>query len=144
MFKYRREIHFYETDLMKIVHHANYLRFAEETRVAWAFHERVLERSRPEEAARLAVLSTAVSHISPLRFGDVFEVEMQAKRDGIRIVFEYKIWNLGEGLSTPKLSAEVRSVHVAINDQGRPEKPTSDLKRVMEKEAWTETWLSNL
>lgn len=144
MFKYGREIHFYETDLMKIVHHANYLRFAEETRVAWAFHEKVLDRARPEEAARLAVLSTAVSHVSPLRFGDRFEVELQARRDGIRIVFEYKIWNLGEGSQTPKLSAEVRSVHVAINAQGRPEKPTPQLIGVMEKEAWTETWLSNL
>ncbi|MBX3018445.1 MAG: acyl-CoA thioesterase [Bdellovibrionaceae bacterium] len=144
MFKYRREIHFYETDLMKIVHHANYLRFAEETRVAWAFHEKVLARTRPEEAASLAVLSTAVSHISPLRFGDTFEVEMQAKRDGIRIVFEYKIWNLGDASLPPKLSAEVRSTHVAINAQGRPEKPTPNLKAVMEKETWTATWLSNL
>lgn len=148
MFTYSREIHFYETDLMKIVHHANYLKFAEETRVAWAFQMGILDRSRPEEASRLAVLKTAVSHTSPLRFGDRFEVEMQARRIGIRIVFEYKIWNiLSVGISTQaprKLAAEVRSEHVAMSADGRPEKPTLNLKNVMEKELWTETWLSNL
>jgi acyl-CoA thioester hydrolase len=152
MFKYRRQVHFYETDLMKIVHHANYLKFAEETRVAWALHNKVLDPHNADEAARLAVVSTAVSHISPLRFADLFEVEMQGKRQGIRIVFEYKIWNLllksGKNPTTPNvaklLAAEVRSVHVAINPDARPEKPTPELKSVMEKEAWTETWLSNL
>jgi len=144
MFTYSRQIHFYETDLMKIVHHANYLKFAEETRVAWAFKKAILDQNRAEEASRLAVLKTAVSHVSPLRFGEVFEIEMQAQRQGIRIVFEYKIWNAMSSGLPKKLAAEVRTEHVAINPEGRPEKPTPFLKSVMENEQWIETWLSNL
>lgn len=142
-FSYGREIHFYETDLMKIVHHANYLKFAEETRVAWAFARGILDRERAEEASRLAVLRTGVYHVRPLRFGDRFNVELQARRQGIRIVFEYKIWNSLDPAQR-ELVAEVRTEHVAINADGRPEKPTDQLRTVMEKEQWTETWLSSL
>lgn len=143
-FLYRRQIHFYETDLMKIVHHANYLKFAEEARVAWAFAKGVLHAERPEEAARLAVLRTAVAHLKPLRFGDEFEVELQARRSGVRIEFEYKICKANTIKGQSALVAEVRSEHVAMTADGRPEKPTSHLREVMEKELWTETWLSNL
>lgn len=148
-FEYQREVHFYETDLMKIVHHANYLRFAEEARVAWAFQRGILTRDAPEEAARLAVLGTVVRHISPARFGDRLLIELQARREGIRIVFEYKIW-----IQEPdRLAAEIRTEHVALRTETTTqaglmkvtvEKPTAQLKRVMENETWTETWLSNL
>lgn len=147
-FTYQRQVHFYETDLMKIVHHANYLRFAEETRVAWAFAREVLTKEAAEEASRLAVLKTEVRHIASARFGDELRIELQARRIGIRIVFEYKIWiqDSGESVtgSAEVLAAEVRTEHVAINASGKAEKPTAHLKAVMEKEQWIETWLSNL
>lgn len=139
-FRYGRAVHFYETDLMKIVHHANYLRFAEEARVDWAFQKGLLSPQNAEEASQLAVLKTAVHHARPLRFGDEFEVELQVQRQGIRIVFEYKIWkSLG-----PELVAEVRSEHVNMSADGRPGKPSPALRALTEKELWTETWLSNL
>jgi len=139
-FSYRRDVHFYETDLMKIVHHGNYLRLAEEARVAWAFARQVLTKETAEEASSLAVLKTEVRHLSPARFGDKLHIELQARRTGIRIVFEYKIWIQ----DSSRLAAEVRTEHVAIGKDGKAEKPTAHLKAVMEKEQWTETWLSNL
>lgn len=147
-FRYPRRVHFYETDLMKIVHHANYLKFAEEARVAWAFAMGVLVPERPEEASKLAVLKTAVHHVRSLKFGDGFEVELQVKRDGIRIVFEYKMWKVKGSepsvRNAAQLVAEVLSIHVAIRPDGRPEKPDRELKAILENEQWTETWLSNL
>lgn len=148
LFVFERDVHFYETDLMKIVHHANYLRFAEEARVAWAFQRGVLSRDAPEAAAGLAVLGTSVRHLSPARFGDRLRIELQVRRTGIRIVFEYKIWIQG----ADRCVAEVRTEHVALRTEvaadgsfrSVPEKPSSQLRSVLEKETWTETWLSNL
>ena len=34
-FIYKREINYYETDKMGIVHHSNYIRFLEEARCRW-------------------------------------------------------------------------------------------------------------
>ena len=54
-FLYKRTVHFYETDMMGIVHHGNYLRYYEEARVAWADARGLI--SRPEDAAQFAVLA---------------------------------------------------------------------------------------
>ena len=35
MFTYKRRVTFYETDGMKVVHHANYLKYFEEARVEY-------------------------------------------------------------------------------------------------------------
>ena len=35
MFTYKRRVKFYETDGMRVVHHANYLRYFEEARVEY-------------------------------------------------------------------------------------------------------------
>ena len=35
MFSYRRKAHYHETDQMGIIHHANYLKWMEEARVAF-------------------------------------------------------------------------------------------------------------
>ena len=34
-FEYKREINYYETDKMGVVHHSNYIRFLEEARCRW-------------------------------------------------------------------------------------------------------------
>lgn len=141
-FEYRKTIQFYETDMMKIVHHSNYLRWAEEARVAWAFHTGLLKPEMPERAASLAVLETQVRHLKPCQFGDAIRLELQVRREGIQIVFEYKIWKHDH------LACEIRTKHVGLEpaEDGtlRLAKPTTDMRNILEKEIWTETWLSSL
>ncbi len=81
------KVQFYETDLMGIVHHSNYLRFFEEARVAWAVSRGILDYQKPESASHLAVLETRVKHLKPAKFGDDLHVEIQAKIEKIRIIF---------------------------------------------------------
>lgn len=138
MFEYQHRVQFYETDLMGIVHHANYLRIVEEARVAWANARGVLQWDKPETASAFAVLGTEVSHVKPCRFGDLLRVEVQVKVQGVRVFFEYKVWK------DDTLVAESRTKHVHLDGDMRPQRPSEKLVKIMEKEAWNETWLSSL
>ncbi|MEZ0392024.1 MAG: acyl-CoA thioesterase [Pseudobdellovibrionaceae bacterium] len=138
MFRYEHRVQFYETDLMGIVHHGNYLRFYEEARVAWAHEKGILNYQQPESASHLAVLETQVRHIKPAKFGDVLQIEVQAKLEGIRIVFEYKLWR-GE-----ELLSEGRTQHVPLDLNLKLIKPPALIRGLLENEKWIETWLSSL
>ncbi|MBX2996086.1 MAG: acyl-CoA thioesterase [Bdellovibrionaceae bacterium] len=137
-FAFHRRVQFYETDLMRIVHHSNYLRFYEEARVAWAAERGVIDWKDPQSAAAFAVLGTQVRHLAPCRFGDQLKIEVQVRLNGVRVVFEYKMWNDGV------LASEARTEHVNLGPDLRPQRPLPELKACMEKETWKETWLSSL
>lgn len=138
MFKCSHLVQFYETDLMGIIHHSNYLRIFEEARVAWAHSRGILDYQKPETASHLAVYQTEVRHVRPGRFGDVVEVQVQARFRGVRLIFEYKMWR------DQTLLAEGRTVHVPLNSRLQVIKPPAEMKKVVEASPWIETWLSNL
>ncbi|MCE3011408.1 MAG: acyl-CoA thioesterase [Proteobacteria bacterium] len=138
MFEVQHQVQFYETDLMGIVHHSNYLLFCEEARVAWAHFHGLLDYQKPGSAHQLAVLGTQVRHLKALKFGDLVRIQVQARRKGIRIIFEYRIL-LGE-----TLVVEARTEHAALSTDLKPIKLPSDMQTILEKEQWIETWLLNL
>ena len=138
MYIYKHLVQFYETDLMGIVHHANYLRFFEEARVGWAHHHGILDYQKPESAAYFAVLETQVRHLRPAKFGDKLEVHTQAKNEKAKFLFEYKLFRGNE------LLAECRTVHVSLDKELKIIKPPTELKNTMEKTPWIETWLLSL
>lgn len=137
MFTYRHLVQFYETDLMGIVHHSNYLRFCEEARVAWAHDRGLIDFKKPESASYFAVLETRVRHIKPARFGELVEVNVQAERDGVRLKFQYRL-RCGD-----EIVALAETHHVPLNESLRPMRWPQAIKTLLEKERWTETWLSN-
>lgn len=148
-FKISRSVHFYETDMMGIVHHSNYLKWAEEARVAWGFDRGLLTSEKPEKAAELAVLETRVRHLKPARFGDSIGIELQVRREGIQIVFEYKIWKQNDfDPSESAVICEVRTHHVGLETglgkAVKLTKPSAEIRNILEKEKWTETWLLSL
>jgi acyl-CoA thioester hydrolase len=138
-------VQFYETDMMGIVHHTNYLRFMEEARVAWAHFQGLLDYQAPESAARFAVLETRVKHLKPALFGDELRIFVEARRLGLaRIEFQYQIFrvdaqgNIGDSICLG------RTLHVSLDEDLKPRRISTDMKTVLEKQRWTETWLSNL
>jgi len=138
MFTHRHQVQFYETDLMKIVHHSNYLRFYEEARVAWAHANGLLDYQQPESASHLAVLETQVRHLKPAKFGDALEIQVQARLQKVKMIFEYKI------LRGDELISECRTTHVPLDLELKLIKPPEKMKKILEKQKWTETWLSSL
>ena len=91
MLSYQRHVHVYETDLMGIVHHSNYLRFFEEARVDWCRKKGLL--GADEKAVfSLAVLETKVRHVRPAKYADFLQIFIQIKISGARIIFQYKLF----------------------------------------------------
>jgi acyl-CoA thioester hydrolase len=138
MFTYQHQVQFYETDMMGIMHHSNYLRIYEEARVAWAHAKGLLDYQKPESASYLAVYETQVKHLKTGHFGDILEVQVQAKLERVRIFFEYKMFRGSE------LVSECRTQHVPLDLNLKLMKPPDDLKSILENQKWTETWLLSL
>lgn len=136
MFIHRHHVQFYETDLMGIVHHSNYLRFYEEARVAWAHSRGLIDYQKPGSASHFAVYETQVKHIRPTFFGDILEVEVQAKVDGNRLIFQYRLRGRDNAICSLG-----QSVHVPLGPDLKLLRLAPEVKAVMEKELWTETWL---
>ena len=136
-FAYHHQVQFYETDLMGIVHHSNYLRFFEEARVAWAHHAGMIDYQKPETASSLAVLETQVRHLRPCFFGDQLQVDVQVRNEGIRIFFQYRLQNKTQNT----VSAVGVSVHACLNKQLKPTRLQPEFLKILEKEKWTEIWL---
>lgn len=133
-----RKIQFYETDLMGIVHHSNYLRIFEEARVAWAVEKGLLNYQQASSAFQLAVVETNVRHLQALKFGDEIQVEVQACQQKIRIVFEYKLYARARN---DKPFATCKTVHVALDTDLNVMRVPKTMQAILEKEKWTETWL---
>ena len=135
LFAYQKPIAYYETDSLMVVHHSNYIRYMEETRVDWIRKNGLLDLHAPVGEFSLAVLETRCVHLAPLRFGDTVDVRLQARVERAKVHFEYAMFK-GQDLVALGMS-----VHVPLDSQMKIIKIPSPLKALLEKEIWTETWL---
>ncbi|MEK6774169.1 MAG: thioesterase family protein [Bdellovibrionota bacterium] len=128
-------VQFYETDLMGIVHHSNYLRFFEEARVHWAHKHGFIDYQKPESARHFAVLETRVLHKKPAYFGDQLEIDIQAKNEGVKVIFQYRL------LRNNEIVALGETVHVALDKNLKPIRLEKKLMDLLENTQWKEIWL---
>lgn len=139
MFLYRHKVQFYETDLMGVVHHSNYLRFYEAARVAWAHEQGLISYQKPESASHFAVYHTEVKHLKPAFFGEDLEVEVRARREGVKIFFQYRMSTLRQGQR--ELVSTAQTTHVPLDKDLKVKKLPTEYLEKLEKAPWTETWL---
>ena len=134
MLSYQRHVHVYETDLMGIVHHSNYLRFCEEARVDWCKKKGLL--SNDENAVfSLAVLESKVKHILPARYSDLIRFALQVRIEGARIVFQYKLF------AAENIICLAETMHCNLDVNLKVKRLNSELIKMVENELWTGTWL---
>jgi acyl-CoA thioester hydrolase len=141
-FTYETRAAFADTDAMGVVHHANYLRYCEEARVAWMRDNFLTSTHYPENDRVLAVLQYQVWHKRPARFDDKIRVRLQVRNVGVRIQFQYtlhKVTAQGE-----EHLANAETLHIPVDTQLKPQRPNALLMQQLEKEPWIETWHSNL
>jgi acyl-CoA thioester hydrolase len=136
MFIHRHKVQFYETDLMGIVHHSNYLRFYEEARVAWAHAKGILDYQKPGSASHFAVYETQVKHMKPTFFGDDLEIEVEARVEGNRLIFQYRLRGRNQ-----EVCSLGKTVHVAMGPDLKLLRMPHAIRAATEKEQWTEIWL---
>jgi acyl-CoA thioester hydrolase len=139
-FEYRRDVAFYDTDAMAVVHHANYLRYFEEARVAWMRARGLADSHFPKADVALAVVESRITHRKPAIFGDTLTIQLQVKRDRLRIYFRYALrTDANDGVV-----ASGETVHVAVNGKLRPVRWSPRFSEILESEPWIETWPWNL
>jgi acyl-CoA thioester hydrolase len=114
-FSHRIRVRFAETDAMGIVHHANYLLYLEEARVAYLRHLDRPYTALREEGVDHAVLECFVQYRSPLYFDDEVDVHLVvAKVTRATFQIAYLVTVAGAVRATGV------TAHGAVNREGRP------------------------
>lgn len=114
---YRRKMYYYETDQMGIVHHSNYIKIFEESRLdlmeKWGLNYASMEHM----GVIIPVLSVECHYLLPLCYNDSISVHTRmTKFDGIKINFEYEIYKEG----CLDLHTSGRTGHCFLNQDMKP------------------------
>ena len=89
---YRLRVRFCETDLMAIVHHANYLVYCEAARVDWLHKRGVSYADWERMGIHLPVVDVRLRYRQPARFEDVLAIETTvAELSRASVRFAYRI-----------------------------------------------------
>jgi len=131
-------VRFFETDLMGIVHHANYLTYFEAGRVEWLRRRGIRYADWASSGMHTAVVEATTKYHAPARFDDELTCTTTLLEvGGASIVYGYKLTKEGGGLvasgqtrlacvddaqKLTKMSPEMRDVLLVPE---RPEAPRS-------------------
>ena len=116
MYEYSRDVYYYETDKMGVVHHSNYIRWLEEARTCF-FNDANLAYVETESYGVMSpVTDLSVKFKHPARFGDSFTVRLcMTKYTGVRFRVEYTVVN-----QKGDVLLEGESGHAFIDSNLRP------------------------
>lgn len=97
-FLYERAVNYYETDQMGIVHHSNYIKWLEETRLA-LMEQIGLPYARMEaQGVLIPVLSASCEYRVPFRYGDTFQVQaFPLAFNGVKLRIGYRVFHRDTG-----------------------------------------------
>ncbi len=114
---YERKVYYYETDKMGIMHHSNYIRIFEETRVFFMQEAGMPFEDIEARGIMMPVLSVNCEYKRPLVFDEEFQVIVQiAKFNGVTLHLNYRIVSKKSG----ELCAEGNSSHCFTNMEMKP------------------------
>ncbi|MCD7811615.1 MAG: acyl-CoA thioesterase [Ruminococcus sp.] len=117
IYPYERKVYYYETDKMKIMHHSNYIRIFEESRVSFLEQAGLPFEKIESMGIMMPVLSVNCKYIKPLIFDEPFVVyPMITKFTGIRLELEYRVISRITG----DLCAEGKSSHCFTDSELKP------------------------
>jgi len=89
---YTRKVQYYENDPMGIVHHSNYIRWFEETRVDYMEQMGYGYRKAAEAGVDFAVLGVSCEYKSMVRFGDTVKIYMSViALDATKLTIAYRV-----------------------------------------------------
>jgi acyl-CoA thioester hydrolase len=114
---YEMKPRFSDTDAYGVVHHSNFYKWLEETRIE--FVNEVLGftmREFEEMKYRFPVLSCSCTYKHPVEYGDTLRIEMWVRiPKAAKLLFIYRVYNA----ETNKLVAEAATTHVYMGPNGK-------------------------
>ena len=97
-FSMERNINYYETDRMGIVHHSNYIRFMEEARIEFMKEMSVPYDMLEDMGILIPVLGVSCEYKTHVSFGDTIIINCAFKEyNGVRLNMKYEIYNKSTG-----------------------------------------------
>ena len=112
---YLHRVQYYETDMMGVVHHANYIHWMEEARIDFMDRLGFPYAEMEKRGVLSPVKSLACEYKTPCSFGDEISVSVTVESfNGVVLAIAYDMKN---GAGTTVCTA--RSEHVFLNREGR-------------------------
>ena len=113
MFTYVKKAHYHETDQMGVIHHANYVKWMEEARLAYLERLGLGYKEVEGEKVFSPVVGVAVQYKSPVHFADDVAIEVAVLAyTCVKLELAYRFFNK----TTAQLCATASSVHCFIKN----------------------------
>ena len=97
-FKYKREINYYETDKMGVVHHSNYIRFLEEARCKWLKELGISMEFLEENGYTIPTLEVNCQYKNHVTSGDTIIIKpIVTEYNGVRMTVSYEVTDNNSG-----------------------------------------------
>lgn len=135
-FVYRRRVAFHETDSMGVVHHSKYICFFEEARVHWLRHCGLIDLHIPVGPYTFAVVDLDCQYLKPLKFDEEFEVRLQVRLEGARMLFQYAV----RSTSADQWAATGRTVLAVLNSELKPVRLPTKFRDAFAQSPWQDSW----
>lgn len=120
-------VRYAETDQMGVVYHGNYAQYFEMGRVEWLRNLGLSYKAMEDAGIMLPVVSLTMNYRKPALYDDLLRVRtILKKQDGVKIEFDYEIYN-----ETNELLTTGYSMLVFVDMKTK--RPTSPPEYVKEK-----------
>ena len=133
MKQYRRKVNYYETDMMGMVHHSNYIRWMEEARIDYMDQLGFSYAQMEADGIYSPVISVACEYKHPCTFGEEITVSVSAESfNGVVLKVAYEMKNRKD-----ELICTGRSEHVFMHKGGsfvRPKREMAAFCEAIEKD----------
>lgn len=116
-FTYERKAHYYETDMMGVVHHSNYIRYFEEARIAFMDSLKIPYKDLEDNGIMSPVLSVHCEYKRMVQFDETMLIKVSLiEYNGIRMKINYEITDKKSG----KVTTRGITSHCFLTKSGRP------------------------
>ncbi|MDD3415093.1 MAG: thioesterase family protein [Lachnospiraceae bacterium] len=114
---YEREVQYYETDQMKIVHHSNYIRWFEEARLSYMKDILIPYEELEEKGIFIPVLTAFAEYRKVFRYGDAFRIKLSiVKFNGLKMTIKYEVYDKITG----DINTTGETSHCFLNRKWKP------------------------
>ena len=112
---YTHQVQYYETDMMGVAHHANYIRWMEEARIDFMAQLGFPYADMEKAGVLSPVRSVSCSYLRPCTFGDALEISVSVESfNGVVLALRYGM----RGAAGESVCAAA-SEHVFLHRDGR-------------------------
>jgi acyl-CoA thioester hydrolase len=125
----RIKVRYAETDQMRFVYYANHFVYYEVARTEWLATRGLPYHVLESTGFAIPVLEAHCDYRSPARYGDELVVRVSPSVvDGLRLRFDYRTLR---GAAEGELLAEGWTVHVCMDREGKPRRPSTELRAIL-------------